>query len=42
MSMPVTTYGSMLALGRRSSSQPLPAFATAHGMRIDAPRSEVP
>jgi hypothetical protein len=38
----VTWYGSMLALGRRSSSQPLLALATAHGMRMEAPRSEVP
>src|SRR5450631_2718849 len=38
----VTWYGSMLALGRRSSSHPFLALATAHGMRMEAPRSEVP
>ena len=32
----------MLAFGRRSSIQPFFAFSTAHGMRIDAPRSEAP
>ena len=40
--MAVTWYGSMLALGRRSSSQPFLALATAHGMRMEAPRSDVP
>src|ERR671910_2323694 len=38
----VTTYGSQLALGRRSSAYPLPSFSTCHGMRIEAPRSETP
>ena len=32
----------MLAFGRRSSSQPASVRAVPHGMRIDAPRSEVP
>ena len=38
----VTWYGSMLALGRRSSSHPCLFFAVPQGIRIDAPRSEVP
>jgi hypothetical protein len=38
----LTTYGSMLALGRRSSSHPFLAFAVAHGILMEAPRSEVP
>ena len=42
MIMPATTYGSTLAFGRRSSSQPFFAFSTAHGIRTDAPRSEAP
>ena len=32
----------MLAFGRRSSSHPFFSWATAHGMRTDAPRSDVP
>ena len=32
----------MLALGRRSSIQPFLSLAVCHGMRMDAPRSDVP
>ena len=38
----VTTYGSMLAFGRRSSMYPFLSWATCHGIRIEAPRCETP
>src|SRR5437867_2188695 len=38
----VTTYGSILALGRLSSIYPFRSRATCHGIRTDAPRSETP
>ena len=38
----LTTYGSMLAFGRRSSIHPFLFLAVCQGMRIDAPRSDVP
>mmetsp|Transcript_9097 Transcript_9097/g.18162 ORF Transcript_9097/g.18162 Transcript_9097/m.18162 type:complete len:201 (+) Transcript_9097:3-605(+) len=38
----VTTYGSMLDAGRRSSRYPFPSRSVNRGMRIDAPRSATP
>ena len=38
----VTTYGSQLALGRRSSMYPFLSWSTIQGIRTEAPRSDTP
>ena len=40
--MAATSYGSILAAGRRSSRYPLFALAVARGIRMEAPRSLTP